>query len=181
MFEHKLKVYYQNIRQVRRKQSIINHQLSIINHQNGQTILEVIIALAMIILFLSGVVVVQLVAIRNVEYARLKSNASQLSRQQIERARVIRDTQGIGGLSVCLSRCYINGALTPIPITPTGFFGQSIALSPASSFDCPLPEITVTPAPVSYLVKSRTTWGLIQSGITPAPQVEISSCITDWR
>src|SRR3989344_1742094 len=106
----------------------------------GQTILEVIIALAMIILFLSGVVVVQLVAIKNVDYARQKSIASQLARQQIERARVIRDTQGIGGLSDCFSQCYINSELVPLIVTPTGTYGQSLTM--ATSSDCPFPDIT---------------------------------------
>ena len=148
---------------------------------NGQTILEVIIALAMIILFLSGVTVVQLVSIKNVDYARRKSSATALSRQQIERAHVVRDVHGISGLSPCLSRCYINKDLTPMPITPTGMYGQSLLLAPATSFDCPLPEVTVTPSPVVYLARALTTWGISQPDITPAPQVEISSCITDWR
>src|SRR3989344_8357855 len=144
--------------------------------ENGQTILEVIIALAMIILFLSGVVVVQLVAIKNVNYARQKSIASQLARQQIERARVIRDTRGISGLSDCFSQCYINNELIPLIVTPTGSYGQSLTLVPATSFDCPLPDVTITPEPVVYMVRAKTTWGISQPGVTPAPQVELGSC-----
>ena len=109
----------------------------------GQTMIEVIVALTLIILFLSGVVVVELFAIKNADFARHKSVSTQLARQQIERARVVRD------------------------------------LTMASLTDCPLP--TIIPLPISYKARAIVDWSQGLSGITPAPQVEVSSCITDWR
>ena len=41
--------------------------------KSGQTMIEVIVALTLIILFLSGVVIVELYAIRNADYSRNKS------------------------------------------------------------------------------------------------------------
>lgn len=148
---------------------------------NGQTMIEVIIALTLIILFLSGVVVVELFAVKNAEYSRNKSNSTQLARQQLERARVIRDSTGIETLDVCLSSCYINNQLTPVPVSPTGKYGQSLTITEASIADCPLPETTVTPAPVSYKASALVSWGQEIVNITPAPIVAVSSCITDWR
>lgn len=146
----------------------------------GQTILEVIMALTLIILFLSGVVTVELIAMKNMGYAQHVSLASKLARQQVERARAVRDSAGIDALSVCETLCYINSQLTPAPITPTGIYGQSLILQPATSADCPLPQVTITPLPVSYKATVIVSWSQ-QAAVTPPPQVELSSCITNWR
>lgn len=151
------------------------------NQLSGQTIIEVIVALMMITLFLSGVVVVELYAIKNSNYARDKSLATRLARQQLERARVVRDTAGIDGLNACLSTCYINSFLTPVPVSPTGIYGQSLILQAVSIGDCPLPAITIIPIPVSYRATALVNWGQGSVNITPAPEVVISSCLTDWR
>ena len=142
--------------------------------------IEVIISLTLIILFLSGVVVVELFAVKNADYSRNKSISTSLARQQLERARVIRDSVGIDSLALCLSTCYINSQLTPVPISPTGIYGQSLTISEAT-VDCPLPETTITPIPVSYLANSVVNWGQGDESIIPIPQVALSSCITDWR
>ena len=143
--------------------------------------IEVIIALTLIILFLSGVVVVELYAVKNADYSRSKSISTQLARQQLERARVVRDSAGIGALSICELTCYINDQLIPVPISPTGVYGQSVTIIEASTFDCPLPTVLITPQPVSYKATSRVSWGQGEVNITPAPEVVVSSCLTDWR
>lgn len=147
----------------------------------GQTMIEVIIALTLIILFLSGVVVVELFAVKNAEYSRNKSISTQLARQQLERARVIRDSSGIEALTSCLSSCYINNQLTPVPISPTGVYAQSLIITEATIADCPLSETIITPAPISYKASALVSWGQGVVNITPAPIVAVSSCITDWR
>lgn len=150
--------------------------------QKGQTVLEVLIALALILLFLSGVVVLELYALRNTDFGQKKSQATRLARQQLERARVIRDSVGLSTLyTFCASSCYINNYLTPIPlVTPTGIYGQMLSIS--VSDDCPLPEISITPIPVYYRATAKVTWsnGLTE-GITPAPEMELSECIADWK
>lgn len=148
---------------------------------SGQTILEIVIALTLIILFLSGVVVIELSAIKNVQYAQNKSVAVRLARQQIQRARVARDSNGIDTLTLyCSSNCYLNELLSPAP-SPTGAFAQSLRVTTASFTECPLPEISITPEPVSYKVEATINWGFGQANLTPPPQLSLSSCITDWR
>lgn len=147
----------------------------------GQTILEVVVALSLIILFLSGIVIVELFAIKNMEYAQNVSLATKLARQQLERAKIVRDAEGMDALSIrCTSPCYINGDLTPVPITPTGTYGQKLQLVTSSASDCPLPDVTITPAPISYKATAIVSWSQ-NATITPAPQVELSSCLTNWR
>ena len=148
----------------------------------GQSILEVLIALTLILLFLSGVVVVQLFAIRNINYSQNKSTATRLARQQLDRVKVVRDSAGIDSLTVCQSACFINSRLTPVQgITPTGIFDQVVTLGAVKPGECPLPDITITPAPVSYNVTVKVI--LKDTGIqtTPTPLIQLSSCITDWR
>lgn len=145
----------------------------------GQTVVELLVALTLIILFLSGVVILQLFAIRNVDFARNKSYATRLSRQQLERARVIRDSSGFSGLNLCLTTCYINAQLTPVPITPTGVYGQRLVIESASVFDCPN-QANITPAPILYKATALTTWQQ-DARLTPKPEVVIASCLTDWR
>src|SRR3989344_3617699 len=146
----------------------------------GQTMIEVIIALTLIILFVSGVVIVELFAVKNADYSRNKSTSTQLARQQLERARVVRDSAGLNALTICLFTCYINDYLTPVPISPTGVYGQKLTIAAATLADCPLPT-GVTPAPISYKATSFVSWAQGITNITPAPEVQVSSCITDWR
>ena len=150
--------------------------------RSGQTMIEVIVALTLIILFLSGVVVVELYAIRNADYSRNKSTSTQLAKQQIERARVMRDSGRIDSLwQYCRSICYINNQLTPMPeVTSTGKFGQSLSIYSATVDDCPLPDVTIIPEPIFYKTTASVTWDTAGI-ITPHPLVELSSCITDWR
>ena len=143
--------------------------------------LEIIVALSLIILFLSGIVVVELYAIRNVEYGQNKSQATKLARQQLERARVVRDTAGIDSLAICQSKCFIDSNLTPVPLTPTGVFGQSLILENSTTSECPVPTATVgQPTPVVYKVTSVVDWSQ-GANVTPALQASMSTCITDWR
>ena len=155
--------------------SVIRRKLS-----PGQTMIEVIVALTLIILFLSGVVIVELYAIKNADYSRNKSVSSQLAKQQIERARVIRDSAGIEALAVCQGTCFINNELTPVPVTPTGTYGQSLTIESASIADCPLPDVTIIPEPAVYKAKAYVSWDP-EAVITPAAYVELISCISDWR
>ena len=146
--------------------------------------IEVVVALTLIILFLSGVVIVELYAVKNADFARNKSNSTRLARQQLERARVIRDSVGIAVLTECqLEKCFINNLLTPIPlplVTPTGFYRQSLSIT-QDLVDCPLPTVVQGPAAVSYKATALVSWAVGVADITPAPEVEVSSCITDWR
>jgi type II secretory pathway pseudopilin PulG len=148
----------------------------------GQTIIEVVVALTIIILFLSGIVVLQITALKNAEYAQNKSIATQLARQQMERARVVRDSAGISALLPCLEplSCYINTNLTPVPVIPTGFYGQSLTISNATVTDCGV-VATVTPVPVSYKVTANISFRKITNGTTPVPDLVLTSCLTDWR
>jgi len=147
---------------------------------SGQTMIEVIVGLMLIILFLSGVVVVELFAIRNINYAQNKSIATRLASQQLERARVVRDSARISELNSCEFGCYINPYLTPIQtaLAPTGIYTQNLTIK--SSSDCPKPTIAVTPEPVFYKATAVVSWAQ-NATITPAPEVQLSTCITDWR
>lgn len=150
--------------------------------RGGQTIIEVVIALSLIILFLSGVVIVELVSIKNVQYSQNKSIAVSLARQQIERARVVRDTKGMSALDVCINNnCFINNNLTPTQISPTGVYGQNLILTTVTALDCPIPEVTITPMPTTYKAVSTVNWGYGATNVTPVPELNVSSCITDWR
>lgn len=151
-------------------------------NNDGQTIVEVIVALTLIILFLSGIVVLQITAVRNVEYSQNKSIATQLARQQMERARVVRDSAGISALLPCLVplSCFINSSLTPMPITPTGVYGQSLTITDATAADCDV-VATVTPVPVSYKVTANISFRKLSQGTTPVPDLVLTSCLTDWR
>ncbi len=152
------------------------------NNSVGQSILEVLIALTLILLFLSGVVIVQLFAIRNINYSQNKSTATRLARQQLDRVKVVRDFAGIDSLTVCQSACFINSQLTPVQgITPTGIFDQVVTLGAVSPGECPLPAITITPVPVSYKVTVKVILKDTANLVTPTPLIQLSSCITDWR
>ena len=149
---------------------------------SGQTLLEMIIALALIIFFLSGIIVIELFAIRNIEYAQKKSLATKYAKQQLERARVVRDTSGFDTLSnYCyLQTCFINSQLTvmPVPVTPTGVFKQEFKIEATDQNVCPVLAAELTPVPTAFKATAIASWG---QNITPAAQVEVSTCMTNWR
>lgn len=143
----------------------------------GQTILEVLIALSLIIIFLSGIVIVELVSLRNIQFGQNKSIAAKLANQQLERARVMRDSVGADILlNNCSGTCYINSNLTPIiNPTPGGIYSQTLSVSSGSFSDCP----QVTPI---YKLTSSVSWKQNATvTIFPPPQVALSTCMTDWR
>lgn len=148
--------------------------------QRGQTIIELLVALTLIILFLSGVIVIQLLSLRNVQFSQNKSEAAKLASAQLERARVIRDSVGVDGLLQCASTCFINAELTPIPVTPTGTFGQSLRVDIASSSECPLPTDTGGVDPVLYFAQSLVEWESTREHVD-RERVQVNSCIADWR
>ncbi len=149
--------------------------------RNGQTMLEILVALTLVVLFLSGIVIVQLYALRNVQFSRNKTTATKLALQQLERVRAVRDSAGIDELNICRSTCFINGELTPVPVTPTGTFGQSVIMQPAAVFDCPVPtDAVLIPPPQYYKITAQAQWGNA-AVITPEPKVIVNSCLTDLQ
>lgn len=150
----------------------------------GQTLIEVLISLTLIILFLTGIIIIELYAYKNSDFAQKKSIATKLARQQLDRARVVRDSGGFDALTQwCLSTCYINNELTPIPITPTGIYAQSLIVEPAGDVnsDCPILQTDITPSPwpIIFKVTSNVFWGDITK--VPDNNVVISTCLSDWR
>lgn len=149
---------------------------------SGQSIIEVLIALTLIIMFLSGIVILQLFSVRNINYSENKSTAAKLARQQLDRVRVIRDSVGFDSLLSCTTSpgCFINVSLTPVQVTPTGVFDQIVTMQSASPSDCPIPS-SVTPVPTSYLVNIKVILKGNSGSLTPTPIAQLSSCLTDWR
>lgn len=140
--------------------------------------LEILVALTLVVLFLSGIVIIQLYALRNVQFSRNKSTATKLAQQQMERVRAVRDSAGIGALSMCSVPCFINSELIPVAVTPTGTFGQSVIVEAATMFDCPVPTEAV--ATQQYKVTAQAQWGGA-AVITPEPKVVIVTCLTDLQ
>lgn len=152
--------------------------------QRGQTMIEILVVLTLIMLFLSGVTIVELYAIRNVEFSQNKSQATKLAQQQLERIRVIRDSSGMEPLAECMgSGCYIDSQIGVTPylqITPRGQFTQKVVIQDGFQ-DCPpVPTLTIVPVPVSYKATAYVSWAQ-GTQITPPPEVNMSSCFTDWR
>lgn len=148
-------------------------------NESGQTVLEVLIALTLIILFLSGVVIIELVALRNVQYGQNKSVATKLANQQLERARVIRDSVGIDAITGC-NPCYIDNFLTPTGVSSAGIYNQSLTVLSDSS-DCPRIEVeALTPTPAQYKLTVDISW-IQNTAITlvPAPKVVLSTCLAE--
>lgn len=160
--------------------SMINKIYILKNKCCGQTIIEVIVALMLITLFLSGITIVEITASKNIIYSQNKSIASRFARQQLERARVVRDMSGIESLQICQSECYINNKLTPMPIIPTGIFTQTLRIVTNAQASCPVSDVSITPPPSSYEAIAHISWDT-NIITTPAPVVEMTSCITDWR
>jgi type II secretory pathway pseudopilin PulG len=173
---------------------IENLKLKIKNNylSRGQTMLEILIALTLIMFFLSGVVIIQLNSIKNIKYAQIKSVATTLARQHLERARVLRDTYGMNSIigndaNPCgfnnphYDPCYINEELTPGAVAPTGsIYHESLEFIGASDTECPIPT-NAPPNPTIYKVVSRARWVTPGVAITPDPEVNLTTCFSDWR
>ena len=144
----------------------------------GQTIIEILVAFVLLTFLLTGLSIVGLYTIRNAQFAKNKSLATKYASQQLERVRVVRDTQGILALPSCGSQCYLDNNLvftTPL-LTPTGGFSQTLNIVTPVGNECANPVgIAVTP----YKAISKVGWGVL-TGATPH-QVVLISCFNDWR
>src|SRR3989338_4762826 len=104
-------------------------------NNSGQVLVEIITAFLLMTFLLSGLIVAGLFAVKNAQYSRNRSMATKLASQQIERARVVRDVDGIDAVLVCGSSCYISSDLTLT--TPTPFNNISVYLKvETGSADC---------------------------------------------
>jgi len=62
--------------------------------EKGQSLIEVILALSVVVIILVGLIRVAVVSMRNARYARDEAQATQYAQQSIEEARRLRDEQG---------------------------------------------------------------------------------------
>ncbi|OGG15590.1 hypothetical protein A3D77_02740 [Candidatus Gottesmanbacteria bacterium RIFCSPHIGHO2_02_FULL_39_11] len=153
------------------------------NLRQGQTIFEVLVGLTLIMLFLTGIVTIELIALKNTNYAKNKSLATTYASEQLERIRVARDTIGLSNLYELYcsgpNGCYIDDNLTPFPnkSPATTPYVQQVLFS--VSADCPTPPSI--PNSESYKVTATSSWAGTATDITPAPEVSVSSCMSDWR
>lgn len=148
------------------------------NHSLGQSILEILVALTIMLLVLTGVLVIEVYALKNSSYAADKSRASALANQQLERIRVLKDIGKLSEIADCQLPCYINPELTPMHVTPTGKFSQSFLIQNTSGNECPLPEATITPVPTVYRMTSTVDWSQ-GAHLTPPWRINVAGCITD--
>ncbi len=145
----------------------------------GQLIIEILVAFTLLTFLLSGLIVAGLFAIKNAQFARNKSLATKLATQQLERVRVLRDSQGIKALPSCSNPCYLdNSLILQSTIMPSGIFTQSLNILPnPNPIECPFPTgISVT----GYKAVVDVRWDNNPKA-TPPRQVELNSCFSDWR
>lgn len=148
------------------------------NVSQGQTILEILLALTIILLVVTGVLVIEVYAMKNAQFSSDKSIAVTYANQQLERIKVLRDTGHFADISTCTLPCYINPLLTPVAITPTGKFSQTFTLTTPLVNECPLPDVVITPVPTVYKVSVKVNWSQ-NVPITPPWEIETATCVTD--
>ncbi len=147
------------------------------NLSSGQTLIEILAAFVLLTFLLSGMVVVGLYSLRNVQYAKNRSQATKLASQQMERVRVMRDTQGVKALPSCgAGLCFLDSSLQFVAITPTGVFGQSLQIGTPLANECP------TPAGAVSVTIYKSTVEVSWDASLPTPQkVELQSCLSNWQ
>ncbi|MCL5004075.1 MAG: hypothetical protein M1352_02275 [Patescibacteria group bacterium] len=94
------------------RHSIVNSKLSILNF-SGQTLIETVVALAVVIVLVASLLSVSIVSVRSATLSRNQAVASQLAYKELENVRNARDSsptwssfynQFVSG--ICTSTCY---------------------------------------------------------------------------
>lgn len=152
-----------------------NFQFS--NNNDGQALVEMLAAFVLMTFLLTGLVVAGLFAMRNAQYARNRSTATKLASEQLERARVFRDINGVESLNNCNDPCFINPQLTMVQVAPTsGIFTQSFDVAVPVGNECPLPTAGQVGSTI-YKVTSDVSW----DSTNPNRKVSVDTCLSDWK
>lgn len=85
-------------------------------HQSGQTLAEVVVAIGVIVLLVTGLIVGTSVTLKASQYSKARSQAVQYAQEGVELARSLRDSSwtsffALAGTSQCLDK---NGVRTPM-------------------------------------------------------------------
>lgn len=120
--------------------------------QNGQTIIEAIVALMTILLIITAIAIVIVNGLYNSTFIKNQNQANKYAQQGIEFVRNIQknDLVGFGNLNQNASYCLdtVNNALTTTSCSDTGVntgtgFNRTVVFSPSGG-QCPNTEIKVT-------------------------------------
>lgn len=112
-------------------------------NEQGQTIIEIMIALGAIVVLLSAITVIILVSINGANYSRDQNNATEYAQQGMEIMRALRDTDygqfsGLNG-SYCMDQsctsagnCTLKSA-SSCPVNINNYFSRLVTVTPLSS------------------------------------------------
>lgn len=78
--------------QITNKLQSVNCQLSVVNCQNGQTLIEAVIALAISVVIISAIAVAVISSLNNAQFSKNQNQANQYAREGIDVVRAIRDS-----------------------------------------------------------------------------------------
>lgn len=82
----------------------------IVNYQSGQTLVEVIVAIGVVVLLVTGLIVSTSVTLKASQYGKMRSLGTQYANEAVEAARNLRDSgwstffTTYGGFSWCLNK-----------------------------------------------------------------------------
>lgn len=144
----------------------------------GQSLIEVLIALAASVAVVSAIVVTVITSLSNAEFTKNQNLATQYSREGIEILRQMAKNSWTGfknndKVNYCLDK---NNILTPMAglncgKNISGFFDRQIIINPNSPADCAN----------SIKISSKVFWSdsKCQIGNVLCHQIEIDSCLSD--
>lgn len=152
--------------------------MSLKAHYKGQTLIETVIALAVVLILVAALLSLSVASVRSATLSRNKTVATQLAYQQADLTRNLRDSQtlynwnwtaftGAFNGANCAASCYVNGS--------TFSSGTTTATVGSTTFTIYLKGPTATAAQLSYTV--YVTWS-----DSMGPHTEsISSILTPWK
>ena len=158
----------------------------------GQTIIEVLVALTTAIVIVSAITMAVITALRNVEYTKAQNTATRYAQEGMEFMRFMRDSNYTlffielkGGVSYCLDK----GATVlyePCSTTTSNvdLFLRTITLEENSPYCAAISQPPPTPTPVNTSIKVTVSVSWTDSKCASSARCHESklvSCLSDYR
>ncbi len=145
--------------------------------KRGQTLVEMIVIVGMVVLLATGVVVGTTVSLSRSETSKVRSNAAAYAQSGIELARALRDTSwdAFAALGTPTANTYCVGS--------DGSFGQAQISCTAFNIDNTYVrsltlELTIVSGVPTVKVTSKVSWGDVSN---PANAIQLMTYLTQWK
>lgn len=131
--------------------------------EKGQSLLELVVSMAIAILVLSSLVFAIITSLRNAQFANRQTQSTKLAQEALEKVRSLRDRGGATDIFACVDICYFKFTDGTFGITGATFFED---IPPSFKRQIKVEDISASQKKITAVVKWDDAAGPHESRLT---------------